>query len=73
MTPEELYALGKEIRTAINPLMAEKGYYWVGTAVTVYTKYSIGYRKEPQNLKETPVFVTVELPEKKGVENNAPI
>ena len=63
MTPEELYALGKEIRVAIDPFMLERGYHWVGTAVTVYTRYAIGYRKEPLNLKETPVFVTVELPE----------
>jgi len=62
MTPEELYALGKQIREAINPLMAERGYHWVRTAVTDYTKYAIGYRKDPLNLKETPVFVTVELP-----------
>lgn len=61
MTPEELYALGHEIRKTIDPIMAERGYHWVGTAVTVYTKYSIGYRKEILNLKETPVFVTVEL------------
>jgi hypothetical protein len=61
MTPEELYATGKAIRLAIDPIMKERGYSWVGTAVTVYTKYSIGYRKEIHNLKETPVFVTVEL------------
>jgi len=62
MTPEELYATGKAIRLAIDPIMKEKGYTWVGTAVTVYTRYSIGYRKEPLNLKETPVSITVELP-----------
>lgn len=66
MTPEELYALGKEIRVAIDPIMSERGYHWVRTAITVYTKYSIGYRKEVLNIKEDPVFVTVELPEKRS-------